>query len=222
MTLDKTPENIRNMFNKIAEKYDFMNDAISFGLHRTVKYLSVKNLDIHPHDSVIDLCCGTGDLSRCIQKIQPKACITAVDFSEKMLEIARKKSHRIKFIQADVTNLPAENNTFDFAVMGFGLRNISNPEKAVEEVYRILRPGGYFLHLDFGEKSFTDKIFDACVPLIAKLFYGGNVSYDYLIESKKVFPVPEELIKDFESKGFKLWKRQDFIFGVISCQILKK
>lgn len=222
MTLDKTPENIHNMFNTIAEKYDFMNDVISLGLHKTVKYLSVKNLDIHPHDRVLDLCCGTGDLSRDIKQKQPLACVTGIDFSENMLKIAKRKSNDIKLVQGDVSMLPFDDNTFDFITMGFGLRNIYQPEKAIEEAYRVLRPGGQFLHLDFGEKGFADKIFDIGVPFLTKIFYGGNVSYDYLVESKKVFPKPDELIKDFESKGFKFVKRKDYIFGVISCQILKK
>lgn len=222
MTLDKSPGNIQKMFNTIAEKYDFMNNVISLGTHQSVKFKSVKNLDIHPHDSVLDICCGTGDLSRSLKKIQPLACVTGIDFSEKMLEIAKSKSKDIKFIQGDAVSLPFEDNHFDFVTMGFGLRNISQPEKAVEEAYRVLRPGGRFLHLDFGEKSFTNKIFDIGVPLMTKIFYGGNVSYDYLVESKKVFPTPDELIKDFESKGFKLVKRKDYILGAISCQILKK
>ena len=222
MTLDKKPENIQKMFNKIAERYDFMNNVISLGMHKYVKYASVKNLNIHPHDRVLDVCCGTGDLSRYLKRVQPLACVTGIDFSEKMLEIAKAKSDDIKYVQGDATNLPFEDNSFDFITMGFGLRNISHPEKAVEEVYRVLRPGGQFLHLDFGEKNFTDKIFNAGVPLMTKIFYDGDISYDYLIESKKVFPTPDELIKDFESKGFKLVKRQDYIFGVNSCQILKK
>lgn len=222
MTLDKTPENIHNMFNTIAEKYDFMNNIISLGLHKGVKYLSVKNFDIHPHDRLLDLCCGTGDLAGYIKLKQPLACVTGIDFSENMLKIAKEKSNDIKFVQGDITNLPYEDNTFDFITMGFGLRNIYQPEKAIEEAYRVLRPGGQFLHLDFGEKGFADKIFDIGVPFLTKIFYGGNVSYDYLVESKKVFPKPDELIKDFESKGFKFVKRKDYIFGVISCQILKK
>ena len=125
-------------------------------------------------------------------------------------------------MQGDATNLPYEDNSFDIVTMGFGLRNIANAEKAVEEVYRILKPNGSFLHLDFGRKNFLSKIYDKITPTLAKIFTENSVSYKYLIKSKKEFLSPEDLIKDFENKGFKLKKRCDYIFGVISAQIMYK
>ena len=196
--IDKNPETIHVMFNMISKKYDFMNNLMSLGTHNFVKYKSVKNLDIKPHTKIIDLCCGTGDLARITKKIEPNAIVTGIDFSEEMLKIAKNKTPngKIQYLQGDITNLPYEDNSFDTVTMGFGLRNILNAEKAVEEIYRILKPNGSFLHLDF--------------------------SYEYLIKSKQNFPSPEDLINDFENKGFKLKKRQDFIFGIISSQIMTK
>lgn len=222
MSLDKSPQNIQNMFDKIADKYDFMNNIISLGLHNYVKNLSIQNFDYKPHDRILDLCCGTGDLSRFIKKIEPLTCITAIDFSENMLSIAKQKSKNIKYVQGDVTDLPFDDNSFDYVTMGFGLRNIANAEKAVEEAYRVTKPGGYFLHLDFGRKNLLSTIFDFGVPILIKIFYNNAIPYSYLIKSKKVFPLPEELIKDFESKGFIFKFRKDYLFGVISCQIMKK
>lgn len=222
MTLDKTPDSIHTMFNMIANKYDFVNNAMSFGTQNYVKYSAIKMLNINPHDNVIDLCCGTGNLSGIIKKLSPHACVTGIDFSEKMLSIAKTKHPDICFMQGDVTNLPYEDNFFDFAVMGFGLRNILNAEKAVEEVYRILKPNGKFLHLDFGRKNFASKIYDIMTPLLIRLFTENAQAYSYLIKSKQEFPPPEDLIKDFESKGFKLVERKDFLCGVISAQVLVK
>lgn len=228
MKIDKSPETIHKMFNSIAQRYDFLNNLMSFGTHNYVKYMSIKNLVIKPHDSVLDLCCGTGDLARLIKKIQPEAHVTGIDFSEKMLEIAVSKNsakeqcRQIKYIQGDVTDLPYEDNTFDFVTMGFGLRNIANAEKAVEEAYRVLRPNGSFLHLDFGKKNLLSKIYDKTTPLLIRLASGNSIPYSYLINSKKIFPLPEELIKDFESKGFKFKKREDYLLGVISAQIMTK
>ena len=222
MTLDKTPASIRTMFNMIANKYDFVNNVMSFGTQNYVKNRAIKMLDIKPHDNVIDLCCGTGDLSGIIKKTSPHACITGIDFSEKMLSVAKKKYTNICFMQGDVTNLPYADNSFDFAVMGFGLRNILNAEKAVEEVYRILKPNGKFLHLDFGRKNFASRVYDKMTPLLIKLFTENTQAYSYLIKSKQEFPTPKDLIKDFESKGFKLVKRKDFLCGVISAQVLEK
>lgn len=222
MTLDKSVSTIKTMFNMIAENYDKINDIMSFGSHRLVKFESVKNLDISPHANVIDLCCGTGDLAKMIKKLQPDACVTGIDFSERMLEIAKQKPSGVKFLQGDVTNLPYEDNSFDIVTMGFGLRNIQNAEKAVSEIYRILKPCGQFLHLDFGRKNLISKLYDILTPIMISGFTENKSAYEYLIKSKKIFPEPQDLIKDFESKGFRLKKRKDFLQGVISSQIMIK
>ena len=222
MTLSKTPENIRMMFNAIAEKYDFMNELISLGQHRIVKRKSLKMLEIKPHSKILDACCGTGDLGVLIKKEEPLADITGIDFSEKMLSIARNRIESINFIQKDITDLDFPDNSFDFVVMGFGLRNVVNPEKALYELYRVLKPGSEFLHLDFGKKNFFGNFFDFEVQLLAKIFNSNSEAYDYLIKSKKNFPLPDELIKDFEKCGFKFKVRKDFVFGVISAQVMKK
>ncbi len=222
MSFDKSPQKIQIMFNIIANRYDFLNNLMSLSTQRYIKYKSIKNLHIKPHDKIIDLCCGTGDLSMIIKQIEPQADVTGIDFSDKMLEVAKQKSQNIQYLQGDVTALPYPDNTFDCAVMGFGLRNIQNAEKAVEEAYRILKPGGCFMHLDFGKKNLISKVFDITIPVLAKLFTENYSAYAYLIKSKQIFPEPEDLIKDFESKGFKLKKRQDFLFGVISMQVMVK
>lgn len=222
--LDKSPETIHVMFNIISEKYDFMNNVTSFGTHNYVKYRSIQSLNIQANNNIIDLCCGTGDLARIIKQLHPDTCVTGIDISEKMLQIAKSKSSKgkIQYLQGDVTNLPYQDNTFDIVTMGFGLRNIQNAEKAVEEAYRILKPHGSFLHLDFGEANFLSKIYERTTPILAKIFTKNDFSYDYLIKSKQNFPPPKDLIKDFQSKGFKLKKRKDYLFGVISTQIMTK
>lgn len=222
--IDKTPETIRIMFNTISEKYDFMNNIMSFGTHYYVKFKSVQNLNIKPNNNIIDLCCGTGDLARIIKNLHPTTNVTGIDFSENMIKIAKNKvsNSKIQYFQGDVTNLPHPDNTFDIATMGFGLRNIQNAEKAVEEVYRILKPQGYFLHLDFGKTNPLSKIFEQFVLISAKIFTENYSSYNYLIQSKQNFPPPKDLIKDFERKGFKFVKRKDYIFGIISAQIFQK
>ena len=224
MTPDKSPQTIKTTFNLIAEKYDFINNIMSFGTQNYIKHQCIKNLGIRPHDRIIYLCCGTGDLTEIILKIEPKAQITGIDFSENMLNIAKKKNitRKIQYFEGDITNLPYEDNSFDFATISFGLRNIANPEKAIEEIYRILKPKGTFMHLDFGEKNFVSKFFDIIAPNLAGVFTDNKSAYNYLIESKKIFPSPDDLIKDFSKKGFVLKKREDYIFHVISSQIMTK
>ncbi len=218
----KTPETIHTMFNMIAQKYDLINNIMSFGTHSHVKSACIKSLDIRPHANVLDLCSGTGDLAGLAKKIQPDACVTGIDFSENMIDIAKDKHPTVRFLQGDATSLPYEDNTFDIVTMGFGLRNIQNAEKAVEEIHRILKPNGKFLHLDFGEKNLINKIYDKITPLIVSRFTDNTLAYSYLIKSKQIFPTPAELIKDFERKRFKLHKRKDYLCGVISSQIMVK
>lgn len=219
---DKSPEAIQTMFNMIAQKYDMINNIMSFGTQMRIKSACIKSLDIKPHANVLDLCSGTGDLAGLIKKIQPDACVTGIDFSINMIDIAKDKHPTVRFLQGDATSLPYEDNTFDIVTMGFGLRNIQNAEKAVEEIYRILKPNGKFLHLDFGEKNIVSKIYDKITPLIVSRFTDNTPAYSYLIKSRQIFPTPAELIKDFESKGFKLYKREDYLLGVISSQIMVK
>lgn len=222
MSLDKSPEKIQAMFNKISEGYDFINNLISLGTQRCIKKCCISQLDIKPHESVIDLCCGTGDMSIYVKKQQPYAIVTGLDFSQKMLEIAKKRVSDIKFLLSDVSVLPFEDSSIDYVIMSFGLRNINVPEKTIEEVYRVLKPNGKFLHLDFGEKNFVNSLFDKVVPFFTGLLTNNKEAYNYLIESKKSFLSPKDLIKDFELKGFILYKRIDFMFKTISCQIMQK
>lgn len=224
MKLDKSPKTIKTMFNIISEEYDFMNNIISFKTQYLIKHKSLMNINWSNGMKVIDLCCGTGDMASIIKEINPNTQIIGIDFSEKMIEIAKKKNQNngIQFFEGDITNLPYSDNTFDAAIMSFALRNISNSEKAIEETYRILKPNGQFLHIDFGEKNFLSSIFDNFTILSSKIFSKNKSAYTYLINSKKLFLTPNELIKDFESKGFKKKERRDYLFGVISAQIMTK
>lgn len=222
MTISKNPKKIQEMFNSIAAKYDFNNNLISLGLHRMVKFLSVKNLELKNGAKILDECTGTGDFAQFLTELNPDTEITGVDFSENMLKIARKKVPCVKFIHADCTNLPFENENFDIITMGFGLRNIEDYQTAIHETFRVLKSGGQFLHLDFGEKNSFSKIFDLIVPPLIKIFYGKKLPYKYLLESKREFFTPENLIKTFEESGFVFKKRQNYLFGIISMVIMQK
>lgn len=219
MTLDKTPATIQTMFNIISKKYDFINNIISFGTQKFIKKICVKNLKILPDYKILDLCCGTGDIANLIKQEQPKCDVIGLDFSEKMLEIAKNKVSGVKFIQGDATDLPFDDNFFDIVTMAFGLRNIQNTQKAIFEIQRVLKPNGQFLHLDFGEKNIINSLYDKTILSFIKLFTDDIFAYRYLIESKKTFLEPDGLIKNFKKNGFKLIKRKDYLFKTISCQI---
>ncbi len=214
--------NIQAMFDSIAREYDFLNNLISFFTHKFIKKEAIAKLDIVSNSSILDLCCGSGDMSGIIKNICPNCKVTGVDFSLNMLKIAKDKYKNIDFQYGNAVNLQFKDNEFDNVVMAFGLRNIPDKTAALNEIYRVLKPGGSFMHIDFGEKNFASWIFDVVAIIFAKIFSKKFKAYEYLIESKKNFPPPGKLINTFRRYGFKSVQRFDFLFGVISCQIAKK
>ena len=223
MSLDKSPEKISKMFDNIAKVYDRNNNIISFGTHNIIKKLAVDELDLKDGQKVLDICCGTGDIGKILFNTKHKLDVIGVDFSDNMLQICRHNCEEYTdLIKTDATDLPFENNEFDIITMTFGLRNIQDRKIAIKEAYRILKPNGQMLHLDFGRKNLPSKVFDFISKIGIGLFYGNKLPYEYLINSKNEFPEPDLLIKEFEEENFKLKKRKDFLFGVISAQIYTK
>lgn len=220
--IDKSPERIKKLFNYIAPHYDQNNDIISLLMHRIIKFDVIRRLpELRTHAKILDLCCGTGDITNLLQKKYHDALITGVDFSEEMLKIARKKNKKLKFEEADCSILPYANNSFDLVTICFGLRNTPDYDKVLSEINRVLKPNGIFVHLDFGNASPTaDKIFHNIVELVAQL--QEDDSYIYLMESKHDFPPVEELIKLFARNGLKLTERKDYLQGIISAQYCQK
>lgn len=222
MTCSKNPEEIKKIFNEISEYYDKTNNFISFFTHYIIKYLAVRELNIKPHSMVLDICCGTGDFTKIIKKLSPKSHVIGADFAQNMLKHAKIKNPNGVFILADCLQLPFKDNEFNYVTSGFGLRNINNRSRAISEIYRILNHSGKFMHLDFGKHNFIGNIFDFIVPVITKILKINTEHYKYLLNSRQDFPEPEELIKEFENCGFKFIKRIDYLFGVISIQIMQK
>lgn len=217
-----TNTDVKNLFNKIAQKYNFMNNIISFGLHKLVKEQAIKALEIKPKSKVLDLCCGTGDLGAIIKKLYPDCDVVGADFSKAMLEIARKNNKNITYWEVDARNLPFEKNSFDYIVMGFGLRNIPEKNKALEEIYRVLKTNGKFLQIDFGKHNLASKVLDVFILTAVKLFYKNTKPYKYLILSKRNFLEPDELIEIFKFNKFKYLTHKNILFDVISYQIMQK
>ena len=219
---DKNPNKIKNMFNLISKNYDKINDIISFFMHRYAKYKAIKDLKILPNSKVLDLCSGSGDLGKIIKKLNKTTEIIGVDFSEEMIKSARKKNKNITYELQDATNLSFKDNSFDYIVMGFGLRNIEDEQKALNEIYRTLKPNGKFLHLDFNNKSYLNKIYDKIIIFILKFFIKEIDAYKYLIESKNEFYNNKEIIKIFEKHNFKKEKSKTILFNMIAYQIMTK
>ncbi|MDD3436831.1 MAG: bifunctional demethylmenaquinone methyltransferase/2-methoxy-6-polyprenyl-1,4-benzoquinol methylase UbiE [Candidatus Gastranaerophilales bacterium] len=218
----KKPELVKEMFNRISNDYDKLNDIMSFGLHRFIKKDIIKNLGFK-NAKILDLCTGTGDLAGILKARYPQSQVTGVDFSPNMLEIAKKKNPRIEFLQADCTQLPFENESFDLCVISFGLRNIEEMEKAISEIYRVLKKGGIFINLDLGKPNkffnfFLKPYMYLWIATMGKFFHGDETPYKYLAVSNETFPSPEELIKIYEKTGFSNIKNKNYLFGQIAAQ----
>jgi len=217
--MDKNPKKIKEMFNQIAQNYDVNNNLISFGLHKIIKKNVINSFKFS--GDCLDLCTGTGDIAELLKK--QNCNVVGLDFSKNMLEIARKKHSDIKFIEGDCTSLPFDNNTFDNVTISFGLRNIENYDKALDEIYRVLKPDGYFLHLDFCKKNwFANIIYNFVVPKLIKIFYGNNQPYIYLVQSKKDFFDDDKLTEIFYKHGFEVNIQKTFLLGTISCKYCHK
>ena len=220
----RNPEIIKNIFNNLAKRYDFYNRVISLGTQTRVKKNSLKQLKLNDGDKVLDVCTGTGDLVYYMDKLNPNLDLTGVDFSEKMLEIAREKQgdkKNIRFFIADGRELPFEDNSFDVVTIGFGLRNIKNYERVVDEIKRVLKNRGQVLNIDF---SCDDTVGNSVFDLIVKIFTGltsRKNSYRYLIESKKEFLNTTELINLFRKKGFIFLRRKYYMFEVIASELFR-
>ncbi len=222
MSCDKSVEKVKETFNNISSYYDKMNNIMSFGTHYLIKFFALKGLKIQKQSMILDLCCGTGDFTKILTKTSPESKVIGLDNSMEMIKLAKAKNPHSAFIQGNCLDLPFRENEFDIVTIGFGLRNIQDRSKALSEIKRVLKDGGQFLHLDFGKHNIFSKIFDLYVKFLAMFFVKDPQSYLYLIESKNEYPQPYEIIKEFEDNGFKFLKRRDFLFGVISAQVLVK
>lgn len=222
---------IKDLFNSISVNYDKLNDIMSFGLHKKIKKDIIRQtrlFTIHRSPlTCLDLCTGTGDLAGLLKEKYHEVQIIGVDFSEKMLEIARKKHPDIEFLEADCTKLPFNNESFDLCVISFGLRNIEEMEKALKEIYRVLKPGGIFINIDLGKPNKFFNIFlrpymYLWISFVGKIFHGDQTPYRYLAESNEYFPSQKELVEIYKNIGFHDIKNKNYLFGQIASQQSKK
>jgi demethylmenaquinone methyltransferase / 2-methoxy-6-polyprenyl-1,4-benzoquinol methylase len=195
---------VRRMFDRIAPVYDAMNRTMTAGLDRRWRRLTAE-ATVRPGDDVLDACCGTGDLA--IAAARRGGKVTGLDFSPAMLERARRKAPQIEWIEGDLLSLPFGAASFDSATVGFGVRNVEDLGRSLEELRRVLRPGGRLGILEITRPRgllapFYRLWFDGVVPLLGKLLPGGS-AYTYLPASVRRFPGPQELAAMIEAAGFR-------------------
>lgn len=197
------PAAVEAMFDRISPVYDPMNRLMTVGLDRRWRRLTVAAV-VRPGDRVLDACCGTGDLA--VESVRGGARVTGLDFSERMLERARRKSTAVEWVRGDVLELPFPDGSFDAATVGFGIRNLEDVEGGLRELARVLRPGGRLGCLEITRprgllRPFFALWFDGLVPLAGTLLPGG-AAYTYLPASVRRFPGPEQLGEAMRAAGF--------------------
>jgi demethylmenaquinone methyltransferase / 2-methoxy-6-polyprenyl-1,4-benzoquinol methylase len=214
------PDAVRSMFDRISPVYDAMNRTMSMGLDQRWRRATVAAV-VQPGDRVLDACCGTGDLALAAR--DAGGTVTALDFSERMLERARRKSAEVEWLQGDALALPFPDGSFDAATVGFGVRNLDDLEGGLAELRRVLRPGGRLAILEITRPSgllapFYRLWFDGFVPLLGKVLPGG-AAYTYLPASVRRFPGPDELAGLLREAGFEDVRWRTFAGGIVALHI---
>ena len=206
---------IQRMFDRIARHYDFLNHALSLGIDRVWRRKAVAELSGYTNGRFLDVATGTGDVALLLLRKYPSATVIGVDIAEKMLEIARKKSgrkgldQRITFENGDSENLRYPDNSFDAVTVAFGVRNFEDLQKGLSEMYRVVRPGGKAVILEFSKpRAFPFKhlfrlYFKHLLPFVGSLRSKDKRAYHYLYESVQVFPDYERFNAEMINAGWK-------------------
>jgi demethylmenaquinone methyltransferase / 2-methoxy-6-polyprenyl-1,4-benzoquinol methylase len=207
---------VRNHFDRVATKYDMMNTLLSFGIHYVWKRSAIGMLALKEGDAVIDVCGGTGDLSLLAGKrVGPSGKVVLYDINRAMMEAGRHKStharerKKILYIQGDAEKISFPSESFDAAIVGFGVRNLTHMDEGLREIYRVLKPEGRFVCLEFSKPTarwfrwLYDFYSFRIMPVLGSLVVGSRQAYTYLPESIRLFPSPERLARLLEEVGFR-------------------
>lgn len=226
---EEKQKKVAGVFHSVAAKYDLMNDLMSFGVHRLWKKTTVAKAGIRKGDRVLDLAGGTGDLAyKFCQLVGDSGKVILSDINSSMLEVGKEKLTNkgcvgnIEYIQANAESLPFPDNYFDCITISFGLRNVTDKEKALESMYRVLKPGGKLLVLEFSKPivPLLSKIYDEysfkALPFMGKIITQDAESYKYLAESIRKHPDQETLKQMMLQAGFDDAEYQNMTGGIVA------
>jgi demethylmenaquinone methyltransferase/2-methoxy-6-polyprenyl-1,4-benzoquinol methylase len=223
------------VFDSVASRYDLMNDVMSFGIHRIWKRLAILFSQVQPGQQVLDLAGGSGDLTQLIhRRLGDSGHIILADINANMLQVARNRLldagvyKNIEFIQANAECLPFASNQFHCIVMAFGLRNVTDKLAALRSMYRVCKPGGKLLILEFSKPTIPglQPLYDAysfhILPKLGRLFAEDSDSYQYLAESIRMHPGQDELKAMIELAGFEDCHYHNFTGGIVALHTAYK
>lgn len=230
-TVDKTEKasKVASVFHSVAQQYDIMNDLMSFGIHRLWKRFTIDASGVRPGNKVLDLAGGTGDLTAKFSRLVGiNGQVILADINSSMLNVGRDKLRdkglvqNIEYVQANAEELPFNDNTFDVITIAFGLRNVTDKDKALRSMYRVLKPGGRLLVLEFSkpEHELVNKAYDFysfnILPKMGELVAKDGESYQYLAESIRMHPDQDTLKTMMENAGFEQTNYKNLTGGVVA------
>jgi demethylmenaquinone methyltransferase/2-methoxy-6-polyprenyl-1,4-benzoquinol methylase len=216
---------VQSVFDRVYDKYDLMNDFMSMGIHRIWKKNLINMMNPSLKNNLIDVACGTGDIGKLfLDNTKVDLPITCIDPNKGMIAVGKEKLKTYKNIDwriASAEKLPVPDNTFDFYTISFGLRNTKNIGTALSEAFRVLKPGGRFLCLEFSKiqnsnLNFIYKNYSKLIPLIGNFVVGEKEPYKYLIKSIENFVNQEELIFLMKNNNFKKSSYRNLSGGIVS------
>lgn len=226
---DKKADLVADVFHSVAAKYDVMNDVLSMGIHRVWKRFTIDCSGIRKGQKVLDLAGGTGDLTAKFSRVVGKTGqVVLADINESMLKVGRSKLRdlgiigNVNYVQANAEELPFPDNHFDLVTIAFGLRNVTDKDKALASIFRVLKPGGRLLVLEFSKPLYkpVSKFYDFysfnILPKLGKLIANDSESYQYLAESIRMHPNQETLERMMKDVGFEGTEYFNLSAGIVA------
>jgi demethylmenaquinone methyltransferase/2-methoxy-6-polyprenyl-1,4-benzoquinol methylase len=220
---------VADVFHSVASKYDVMNDLMSFGMHRLWKRFTIAQAQARSGQIILDLAGGTGDLTKAFaKKVGQSGLVILADINEKMLQRGRERltdaglTSNIRYVQADAESLPFPNNYFDCITIAFGLRNVTDKLAALRSMYRVLKPGGKLLVLEFSKpvlpllNTLYDKYSFHLIPKLGAWVSGDEASYQYLVESIRMHPDQQTLATMMSDSGFEDVEFHNLSAGIVA------
>ena len=224
-TIQDKSKLVNSVFSDVHKKYDLMNDIMSLGIHRAWKEKFIDWMSPQPKTKLIDVASGTGDIAKLFSnKTKKTGLITCIEPNTQMLNQGKKKLKKyenIKWINASAENIPSKDNTFDYYSISYGIRNVSNINNVLKEAFRVLKPGGRFMCLEFSKidnelLNYLYKRYSKTIPFIGKLIVGSDKPYKYLIESIENFYNQEQLAELILDNGFSNVEYRNVSYGISS------
>ena len=231
--VNEKAEHVGGVFHSVAEEYDLMNDAMSFGMHRLWKEMLIELSELSEGSIALDIASGTADIPRLINKKFKSVSMHVTDINASMLALGKDRAinenffNNCNFALASGESLPYQDKTFDLVTVGFGLRNFTNKQKGLKEMKRVLKPDGVLLILEFSKpsNSFFSKVYDwysfNIIPKLGSLLANDSDSYQYLAESIRMHPDQETLRGMVLDSGFNECKFYNLVNGVVAIHRAK-